>query len=45
MHNFLISDGEGKAALQPLQTAWRLFQAIEQRAYPEASTEDQMSDS
>jgi len=36
---------KARLALQPLQTAWRLFQPAEQRAYPEASSEDQMSDS
>lgn len=46
MHAFLIPDGEGKVcSAQPLQTALGPFQPAEQRAYAEASSEDQMSDS
>lgn len=46
VHAFLIPDGEDKAcSAQSLQTALGPFQPTEQRAYAEASSEDQMSDS
>lgn len=44
-HAFLPFGGRLGFALQPLQTALGLLHTPEQRAYAEAPSEDQMSDS